>query len=793
MKPFRLSARPSRALALLTGGALLAGLMTVPAATAVAEASDLPVPSNVTVDGQACGTEPVVVTLEQEDNGWLTFGATVDGPGVEGARVVLLDAEGTSRGSRFFPAGGGPVVAGMTAVQLTDNAVNTLVIRAEGADSSITGPAVECELLLHRAPDATLTVHPVLGAEAVYPGYEARRGGVGIPGAFVVLKPSSADVVSFAYGVSTRSNDLPTEWSTVPVAENVVIPFVPTRSGLQYLKVAEIDETGLIGSSTTRTINVAAPGAASEAPPAITISELADPDPGDGMVPLRLTLTEDLLAWRGAVTAGEVAVYRGSTMLARVAIGLRDTDVLVRQSELGTGYQDLRTEYVQFPGAETIVETDRVCGAGCPFTGGSVKVVSLISDGDHGDPSYNVYYGAEHSGFSPTPSTYTYQWLRDGAPISGQTDKDYLSSPADVGRRISLRVTAHGPRMEPRSVTSTSFTVRERAPMGLHSDVKAVGSAWEEHYCYCGGDNGDVVGWSSGKRSVEALFAFPSSTSYATRIAPPTETDAETYAALWFEMEGYVQGRGWEGLKEKDGNYYVGSVGQKRRLEAFRITPAGPHASFYDVWYRAYVPKYGWLGWARDGETAGTTGYGYPIQQVQLRILPKGTRVSASGTGNAASYDKGTQKQVTVQPHLSSSGWRSRVAGGSTAGLISTTQRLNALRVDVDGRYSGGVQVSAKVEGDGWRPYSGDGKVAGTYRANRTAAYRMKLTGGMASHYDVYYRVHVAGTGWLGWAKNGAAAGTLSYRYRNTAVQVVLVEKGERSPMSSQGRAAYKS
>lgn len=56
----------------------------------------------------------------------------------------------------------------------------------------------------------------------------------------------------------------------------------------------------------------------------------------------------------------------------------------------------------------------------------------------------------------------------------------------------------------------------------------------------------------------------------------------------------------------------------------------------------------------------------------------------------------------------------------------------------------------------------------------------------------VYYRVHVAGTGRLGSAKYGTGAGTESYGYRNTAVQVVLVKKGERPMMSGYGRAAYK-
>lgn len=39
-------------------------------------------------------------------------------------------------------------------------------------------------------------------------------------------------------------------------------------------------------------------------------------------------------------------------------------------------------------------------------------------------------------------------------------------------------------------------------------------------------------------------------------------------------------------------------------------------------------------------------------------------------------------------------------------------------------------------------------------------AVRLKLTGELAEHYDIYYRVHSQSYGWLGWAKNGEIAGT---------------------------------
>ena len=62
---------------------------------------------------------------------------------------------------------------------------------------------------------------------------------------------------------------------------------------------------------------------------------------------------------------------------------------------------------------------------------------------------------------------------------------------------------------------------------------------------------------------------------------------------------------------------------------------------------------------------------------------------------------------------------------------------------------------------------------------------QIRLTGEMANHYDVYYRVHAQNIGWMGWAKNGEQAGTAGYSYRLEAVQVKLVPKGSAAPGST--------
>ena len=61
-------------------------------------------------------------------------------------------------------------------------------------------------------------------------------------------------------------------------------------------------------------------------------------------------------------------------------------------------------------------------------------------------------------------------------------------------------------------------------------------------------------------------------------------------------------------------------------------------------------------------------------------------------------------------------------------------------------------------------------------------AIRINLTGEMAQHYDVYYRVHAQSYGWLDWAKNGESAGTEALSKRLEAIEIKLVEKGGLAP-----------
>ncbi|MBQ3848188.1 MAG: hypothetical protein II748_04985, partial [Clostridia bacterium] len=51
---------------------------------------------------------------------------------------------------------------------------------------------------------------------------------------------------------------------------------------------------------------------------------------------------------------------------------------------------------------------------------------------------------------------------------------------------------------------------------------------------------------------------------------------------------------------------YAGTTGHGYRLEAIEISLTGAVAEEYDVIYRAHVQKIGWMGWVKNGATAGT-------------------------------------------------------------------------------------------------------------------------------------------------------------------------------------------
>ena len=70
--------------------------------------------------------------------------------------------------------------------------------------------------------------------------------------------------------------------------------------------------------------------------------------------------------------------------------------------------------------------------------------------------------------------------------------------------------------------------------------------------------------------------------------------------------------------------------GKNKSIEMIQIKLTGDLADYYDVYYRVYVGRYGWLDWAGNGEKAGAKYQGFSIGAVQIKLVPKGKSAPGS-------------------------------------------------------------------------------------------------------------------------------------------------------------------
>lgn len=155
---------------------------------------------------------------------------------------------------------------------------------------------------------------------------------------------------------------------------------------------------------------------------------------------------------------------------------------------------------------------------------------------------------------------------------------------------------------------------------------------------------------------------------------------------------------------------------------------------------------------------------------------------------------------VSYRVHAQSRGWMEEIGNGTAAGTTGQSKRLEALTIAVnlngakasDGsKLSGGIAYRAHVQSHGWMNWvtseaTGEGTAsmvnrglyAGTTgQGKRLEAVEIELTGKLKQEYDILYRVHVQGYGWMNWSKNGMAAGTIGQGRRLEAIEIKLVKK----------------
>ncbi|WKY49242.1 hypothetical protein Q5O24_09505 [Eubacteriaceae bacterium ES3] len=92
--------------------------------------------------------------------------------------------------------------------------------------------------------------------------------------------------------------------------------------------------------------------------------------------------------------------------------------------------------------------------------------------------------------------------------------------------------------------------------------------------------------------------------------------------------ETHIQNLGWEseyGTSIISNGDVSGTEGEGLRLEAIMINLSGENADQYDVYYEVHAQNFGWLGWAKNGQPAGTSAFGYRLEGIRILILPSGS------------------------------------------------------------------------------------------------------------------------------------------------------------------------
>ena len=363
---------------------------------------------------------------------------------------------------------------------------------------------------------------------------------------------------------------------------------------------------------------------------------------------------------------------------------------------------------------------------------------------------YPIWLAQYNSSATYTGAYSYWQYTSSGTVpgIEGRVDMNfYYSTDGSFSSKINIPV-------------PTGETAPADAKIVYATHIQTYG--WEKEETYDGGISGTV---GQAKR-LEAI-----------KIRNNTGIEGSV------EYQVHCQSFGWMDWT-MDGDI-AGLTGLAKRLEAIRIRLTGQLAEQYDVYYRVQCQTYGWLDWAKNGQTAGSTNYAKRLEAIQIKLVEKG----GMAPGNTSKVY--VSPLIGYNTHVQTYGWQGWKYNGQMSGTYGQAKRLEGINIKLTNKpYSGSIVYTTHVQTYGWQgnennqnTWRHDGQMSGTSgEAKRLEAIRINLTGEMAAHYDVYYRVHAQTYGWLNWAKNGEAAGTAGLAKRLEGIQIVLVPKNGKAP-----------
>lgn len=323
----------------------------------------------------------------------------------------------------------------------------------------------------------------------------------------------------------------------------------------------------------------------------ICLVKKGDPAPGDetnSYVTRRITYTAhaQTYGWLSKVyDNADGGVVGKSKRLEGLQISIADMeytgDVEYRTFVQGIGWQEWKKNG----------QTTGSVGASKRIEAIEIRLTGEIAE------HYSVYYSVHMSkvGWSG--------YAKDGE-TAGSTD---LSKRIEA---VRIQLVKEGEASPDTSKTTyiRGLTNDKLVYSGRIQDSEEIGTA-------IGGATLGVTGQSKGLESLNVLL--DNSDEYA-----PTGTIR--YAV-------YLSESGWQ--DEVDMGTETGCFDGSQRIESVKLSLNGDLEKYYDIYYRAHVQKYGWLGWAKNGQTAGTTKVGYRIEALQIKLVAKEQKAPGANTG----------------------------------------------------------------------------------------------------------------------------------------------------------------
>ena len=166
------------------------------------------------------------------------------------------------------------------------------------------------------------------------------------------------------------------------------------------------------------------------------------------------------------------------------------------------------------------------------------------------------------------------------------------------------------------------------------------------------------------------------------------------------------------------------------------------------------------------------------------------TDVSADVLGDVANGELAAQAassalRIKGSAHVQNEGWVTGTNGSDGSLVLGTTNRglrLEAMNLKVEGDDAlADISCKVHVQNEGWKDWCAGSKSPGSYgKSQRLEAIRIRLEG--ANGWHVYYRAHVQNIGWMGWTCDGELAGTAGMGLRMECLEIRLVADGQSAP-----------